>query len=856
VHILLAPGMNIYRSPLCGRNFEYLGEDPYLASRMVVSLVRGVQSQGVAATLKHFACNNQEYDRHKVSSDLDERTLREIYLPAFRAGVVEARAACVMSAYNLINGAHCTEHGFLNNTILKGEWGFDGVLMSDWGATYTAVAAANGGLDLEMPVGDHFNPSLLSPAVQSGQVAQSVIDDKVRRILRTIVRMGFLDRPQKDAAIPLDDPFSAAAALDVAREGVVLLKNQGPLLPLDRSRLKSLVVVGRLAHPGVPAGGGSSFTTPLRPVSLFEDLRNSTGPDVRVTHLPSLRVPTIQFEHEDEYGFGQPGLHAEYFTNRALLGQPALRRVDEQIDFDWGQGSPDPALPNDSFSVRWTGLFQVGQSGRFRIEARSDDGIRVYLDGTRVIDDWSDHAARTATVDVDLELDRTYELRVEYYENSGSALAGLFIKELVRVGGVLEHLDAQGQPKAGLSAEYFNNMTLTAPPAVQRVDSDLDFEWGYGTPAAGVPADRFSVRWTGQIRFEQSGRYQLEVRADDGIRLYLDGKLVIDDWSDHAARSAGVTRWFERGPPYQLKVEYYENGGEATAQLHWWPVVTPEAVRTADAVVVAAGFDSATEGEGWDRTFQLPAGQDDLIAQVLEANPRTVVILFGGGAVDMQTWLDTTPAVIHAWYPGQSGGKALAEVLFGDVNPSGKLPATLEKRWEDNPAYPHYYAPSGGATRYDEGVFVGYRGFDRAGVEPLFPFGYGLSYTTFEYSGLEIAPSEDARGGRVLVSFTVKNTGARGGAETAQLYVQPLNSPIERPLRELEGFFKAPLQAGESKRVTIELEETAFAYFDAAQRSWRVAPGSYEILIGASSRDIRLQGRVEVPRKPRSERRR
>ncbi|RPI25789.1 MAG: hypothetical protein EHM61_13460 [Acidobacteria bacterium] len=842
VHILLGPGLNIYRSPLCGRNFEYFGEDPYLASRMVIPWVKGVQGQGVLATVKHYACNNQEYDRYTVSSDVDERTLREIYLPAFRAGVEEAQVACVMSSYNLINGTYSTEHQYLNNVILKSEWGFKGFLMSDWGATHQAIDAARGGLDLEMPYGDHFNVAGLGPAVQSGAVSEAVIDDKVRRILRTIISLGFLDREQKDTSIPLDDPTSAATALDVAREGIVLLKNQASFLPLRPEQLKSILILGAGADPGVPAGGGSSYTTPVRTVSLLQGLRDLVPAATNVKHLADPYAITINFSHVDDAGLAQQGFQAEYFPNRTLSGQPSLRRNDEQIAFDWAAAAPAAGLPADSFSARWTADFSVAQAGPFRFTTRSDDGMRVYLDGTLVVDDWLDHSVRPVWRDVNLDAGRSYSLKVEYYENSGSAVAQFSITAYGYQGGVLEYVDAQGKTTSGLLGEYFSNMTLSGSPVVRRTDSELDFSWGYNAPTSGIPADKFSVRWTGQVRFAESGYYRLKVRADDGVRVFLDGVRVIEDWSDHPARSATIERWFEAGVPHQLRVEYYENGGEAVAQLSWNRAVLPDVVRTADVVVLAAGFDSLTEGEGADRTFELPEAQDSLIARVLTVNPKTVVVLFGGGGVDMRGWVDQAPAIVHAWYPGQSGGQALAEILLGRVNPSGKIPATFERSWEDNPSYRYYYAPTGGSARYQEGLFVGYRGFDRLNRDPLFPFGHGLSYTAFEYSDLSISPVRMRPGERVSVSFLLKNAGARAGAEVVQLYVEPVRPPVERPVRELKRFQKVSLNPGESKRVTLDLDESALAYYDDAQRSWVAAPGDYRIAVGASSRDLRLEG--------------
>ncbi len=362
IHILLAPGVNINRLPICGRNFEYIsGEDPYLASEMVVPFIRGVQSQGVTATVKHFAANNQEINRMTVNVIVPERALREIYLPAFEAAVRVAKAGAVMDAYNKVNGDYCTENNFLNNQLLKGEWGFDGVLMSDWGATHSALGPARAGLDLEMPSGSWMNAKNLLPAIRRGEVTEQQIDDKVRRILRLIIRMGYLDRPQKDPSIPENDPESGQAALAIAEEGIVLLKNEKNVLPLERARIKRIAVLGPDAHPGVPAGWGSSYVNPFYAVSVLDGLKNLTGAGTTVDYFDVGvgNFGTSQFEHEDRPGHLAPGLRAEYFSNLTFADAPLINRIDRRINFDWsGVDSVRGILPAQ-FTVRWTGMIQV-----------------------------------------------------------------------------------------------------------------------------------------------------------------------------------------------------------------------------------------------------------------------------------------------------------------------------------------------------------------------------------------------------------------------------------------------------------------------------------------------------------------
>jgi beta-glucosidase len=710
IHVLLAPGVNINRIPICGRNFEYLsGEDPFLASQMVVPFILGVQSQGVVATVKHFAANNQEINRRSINVIVGERALREIYLPAFEAAVRVAKVGAVMDAYNKVNGAFCTENIFLNERILKGDWGFDGVLMSDWGATHSAVGAARSGLDLEMPSGFWMNRENLLPAIEDDEITVQQINDKVRRILRMIIKMGFLDRPQLDSSIPEADPESGKVALAVAEEGIVLLKNVGNLLPLDRERIRKVAVLGPDAHPGVPAGWGSSYVNPFYAVSVLDGLVNNKGAQTSVDYFDVGvgNFATSKFEHEDRPGHLVDGLQAEYFPNLTLSGTPAIDRVDQRINFDWA------AVENDR---------------------------------------------------------------------------------------------------------------------------------------RGLPL-QFTVRWTGAIRSETSSLHVFRARADSGIRVFLDDKLIIDDWADHAARPDVVTRFLQAGGTYRIRVEYKDSGGGgAVAQFGWATLTVPDILRTYDAAIICVGFDNGSEGEGSDRTFSLPDGQDDLINGVVEKVPKTVVVINSGGNVDMHRWLVKVPALLHAWYPGQEGGNALAKILFGEVNPSGKLPVSFEASESDNPAFKSYPSDASGENvHYDEGIFVGYRAYDRQGIEPLFPFGYGLSYTQFDYSNLQIDPIGRVDHSDLNVSFDLRNIGRTAGAEIAELYVGETSPKIERPVRELKGFQKVLLQPGQSKRVTIPLDRRSFSYFDPMARRWVADSGKYEISVGASSRDLRLSQNVEIP---------
>jgi beta-glucosidase len=596
VHVLLAPGVNIQRSPLDGRNFEYLGEDPFLAGTMAASYIRGVQAEGVLATVKHFAGNNQEWDRRNISSEIDPRTLREIYLPAFERAVREGGVTAVMTAYNRLNGVYCSEDAWLIGDVLKGQWGFTGFVMSDWAAVHDGVGAMNAGLDLEMPTGACMNRDTLLPRLADHTVDLANLDDKVRRILRTIVAAGFLDRPQKRDDIPLDDPASAKVALDTARRSLVLLKNAGDLLPLDRSKLKRIAVIGPNAQPAVVGGSGSAFVTTFHAISVLDGIAAAAQ-----------------------------GVPVDY--------HPGVRRISTK---------------------------SAGFEGGAEVSA----------------------LARQASVVV------------------------------VSVG-------------------------------------------------FGQNADSNSAR---------------------------------------------------------------------TAFASFWP---PAWARKSGLV----------EAEDSDRPFELPAAQLETIRLAVAANPRTIVLLNAGGGVDMQTFVDRVPALLLAWYPGQEGGRAVADVLFGDVNPSGKLPVTLARRYADYPSATSYNVNQGGKTPYAEGIFVGYRGFDARQIEPAFPFGFGLSFTRFAYSDLRVRANPD---GSARVEVAVTNTGARVGDEVVEVYVAPPKQSVPRPPQELKGFARVSLSPGESKEVSVSLEPRAFAFWDDRGKDWAVEGGHFDILVGASSRDIRARQALDL----------
>jgi beta-glucosidase len=598
-NIMLGPSLNIQRTPLCGRNFEYMGEDPFLTSRIAVNYIEGVQAQGVASCAKHFAANNQELWRGTVDVEMDDRTLREIYLPAFRAAVQEGGVLSVMGAYNLFRGQHCCENDFLLNHVLKKEWGFKGLVMSDWGGVHSTDLAARNGMDMEMgtrpPYASNYLADPFLKGLNTGRYPMSVLDEKVSRHLYVMFKLNLIHDPAAasntppEPAGPLSTPEHQDAARRIAEASIVLLKNQD-FLPLDSSDLKSIAVIGANAAAEFTHGGGSANIKAPYEITALQGISNRAGADVRITYSPGYLAP-------------------------------------------------------------------AGRGGR-------------------------------------------------------------------RGGG--------------------------------------------GTPPGSTVTS--------------------SNRVDDAVA----------------------------------------------------------AAKAADVVIFVGGLNhnGGYDAEGADRpNLKLPGGQDELLQKIVEANPKTVVVFMGGGAVEMGPWLEKTPAVLYAWYGGLEGGHALARVLFGDVNPSGKLPCTFPRQLADSPAHAlDAYPGTNNMVTYTEGLLVGYRWFDTKNIEPLFPFGHGLSYTGFKYSGLKLVQDGDAKSPAVTVEFELANSGRRDGAEVAQVYVQEANPPVTRPAKELKGFAKIFLKPGEKQKVSIRLDPGAFAHYDPGQKGWVADKGDYNIIVGSSSRDIRLQG--------------
>ena len=702
VQIELGPAINIHRSPLGGRNGEYFTEDPFLDAQMAVAWIRGLQGTGAGACVKHYACNNQENDRGEVNVVIGERALREIYLPGFKAAVQQGHVLSLMDAYNRVNGLHCSANPYLLKTILKEQWGFDGLVMSDWGAVHeTDVVQA--GNDLEMPRGDFMSVRKLKTALASGTVTQAAVDESVRRILRAIIRVGLLDGPLHPDPAEVNSPAHDALALKLAEEGIVLLKNRHNLLPLDSGRVKSIAVIGQPATDMQVDAWGSPQVQPAHVVNFLDGIKARAAGHATINYAPA-------------------DLH----------------------------GAPLPA------SV-----------------VTSPDNDSVH----------------------------------------------------------------------GFRAEYFKNPDLQGPPAFVRVDGTIDLK--SPQPAApDFPTTDFSVRWTGKLTVPVSGHYAFTFTGDDGFRIFLGNKLLIDNWVLEPATPKSFEADLEAGKAYEMRIEYFQAGGDFAAHMDWSP---PNPHPFADAVAAAKKSDVAVvfvstmggESEGNDRpSMDLPDNQSALIRAVAAANKRTIVVLNNGTPVTMTDWLDQVPAVVESWFPGQEGGNALAAILFGDVNPSGKLPDTFGARREDYPDFGNYPGQHD-EVHYAEGIYVGYRHFDKDNIKPLFPFGYGLSYTTFRYSHLKLSDATLSPDGSITASVDITNTGNRAGKEVAELYIQDLHPQIDKPVRELKGFAKAALAPGETKTVDFTLTPRDLAYFDVPGEQWKADPGEYEIEIGASSRDIR-----------------
>ena len=716
-HILLAPTVNIHRTPIAGRNFECYSEDPFLSGMLASAYIKGIQDKGKGACIKHFVANDQEYERKSMSSEMDERTLREIYLEPFRIAIRNSNPWAVMSAYNRVNGTYACENDHTLNDILRGEWGYKGIVMSDWFGTYDREVP-NGGLDLEMPGEARWmSEEVVKRALDDGPLTEEALDGKVRRLLGVLEKVGLFGKHELQPERGEDKPQHRKIIREAAREAIVLLKNDGTL-PLKK--IKSIAVIGPYANAAQVLGGGSSSVTPHYVVTPFDGIKNRAG-KIRVETAPgchihkNLPAPAPETLSTTD---GRTGLSINIYNGTEFSGDPVYSEVTTRVQHGWFHTSV-PNADQESFSARMEGLFTPKESGVHILALSGVGWCKLYLDGKLLIDHSHDSdMGKQLTKEIKLKGGQSYPIKVEYY-------------------------------------------------------------------------------WKGNPRWRSLNLSHQPPQSKDMI-------------------------------------------GEAV-----------KLVKKSDVVVLVASLNGEWETEGADRVdMKLPGAQDELIERVAKANKNTIVVLNVGSPVEMP-WIDKVPAVLQLWYDSQEQGNALADILFSDENPSGKLPTTFPVRLEDNPAYINYPGENS-KVRYGEGIFVGYRYYDKKKLAPLFPFGHGLSYTTFKYSNLKIGARSISSNATLKVKVDITNTGKVAGKEIVQLYVRDVKSTFARPEKELKAFEKVELQPKQTKTITFTLDREAFWYFDVVQNAWSIEPGEFEILVGASSRDIRLSGSVTLAPEPRA----
>lgn len=715
VQMVLGPTVNIHRHPLGGRHFECYSEDPLLTSRIAIAYVESVQSRGVGTCIKHFVANDQEYQRHTISSDVDERALREIYFPPFEAAVAEAGVWGVMGAYNYVNGVQACENRELLVDTLKSEWGFDGIVISDWGALKETIAPALDGCDIEMPgPGQHWGKGQLVDAVRSGQISEAVIDDKVRRILNFLEWLGALEPGWSNGVErSVERPEARRLARRASQESIVLLKNEDALLPLSLEGISKIAVIGPNAKETCLLGGGSATVSPHRRSNVIDSLR-------------------ARLESKDQ--------------------APEIAHA------------PGPPYSQDFRN--------------FSKEVLPPDGVTLEL---------------------------------------------------------FEGIGFEGEQFASESGKGAMNMWIGAT-------------WPENVRA-------FSIRATAQIVPDVSGYWRLGGAAFGKSRLYLDGSKIAD--TDDGRFSSGLAMWgatgtakLDAGKTYTLiqeveptheafEIMMHRIGGQPEPDIDAPFIEAVAAARDADVAIVVVGNSAETEVEDEDRkTLQLPGRQDELVWAVAAQCERTVVICNTGSPVTMP-WVDQVPAILQVWYPGQEGGEAIVDVLLGEADPGGRLPTTWPRRIEDTPAYPTYPGVDGHIS-YAESVFVGYRWYDAYATEPLWPFGHGHSYATFEWgkAGIEVTEPDENTAFEVRLWIELTNISERGGSEVVQCYVTPPAAPVARPVRELKDFRKVHLAPGESRTVELSLGARSFARWDIDTHRWVIDRGRYLIALGRSSRDL------------------
>ncbi|MDR3217913.1 MAG: glycoside hydrolase family 3 C-terminal domain-containing protein, partial [Dysgonamonadaceae bacterium] len=660
----------------------------------------------VVATPKHFAANNEEHNRFVCNPQISERQLREYYFPAFEMCIREGKSASIMSAYNAINDVPCTANPWLLTKVLRQDWGFNGYVVSDCGGPSLLVSAMKyvktkeaaatlsikAGLDLEC--GDDVYITPLLNAYKQYMVSQAEIDTAAYRIIRARIRLGLLDNPalnpyNKIAPSVVGSEKHKQLALEAARQSIVLLKNKNKTLPLHVNKVKSIAVVG--INAGTSEFGDYSGAPANAPVSILQGIRDKVGDKVKIVYAPwKSAVDGLEIISK---AFFPDGLITEYYANMQLEGDPKVRK-EEWINYEPTNQAPDPFLPNNPLSIRWSGKLKPTVSGYYTFSFTSSDGCRLFIDDKKLIDAWRGRSISTDTVGMYLEAGKMYNLKAEYFDNRDYAVARL--------------------------------------------------QWKVPAPAKKEKIDRY---------------------------------------------------------------------GEAG-----------NAVRNCEKVIAVLGINKTIEREGKDRDdIHLPADQMEFLQEIYKINPNIVVVLVAGSSLAIN-WIDEyIPAIVNAWYPGEQGGTAVAEVLFGDYNPGGRLPITYYNSLDELPAFDDYDMAKGRTYQY----FTG---------KPLYPFGYGLSYTTFEYKNLQLTDKEDM----ILVSFEVKNTGSMTGDEVSQVYVKLPDTGVVMPIKELKGFQRNTIQKGETKKVEIAIRKDLLRYWDEKTGKFITPAGTYEFMVGSSSADISI----------------
>lgn len=705
--VLLGPCINIIRHPLAGRNFESYSEDPFLAGEIGAAYVNGVQRVGAGTSLKHFALNNQEFERGRGNSVCDERTMREIYLAAFEKVVKKSQPWTVMCSYNRINGAYASQNHYLLTEILRDEWGFKGLVMSDWGATHAIDEALSAGLDLEMG-GPAKYFRTITESVNNWQIHEKILDLAVSRILRMLCQVGKIGDTQMPEGCN-NTPGHAATAKKLADESITLLKNDG-ILPLNK-KIKKVAVIGKNAMSEV-SGGGSARVTPPYYITPLDALKEKFGGQIEFIYEEGAYIYNGHKKLNQEIcttDNGESGVKGEYFDNMTFSGTPITTRREEGIDKYWWDGANDAGISENRFSIRWTAKLNVTKAQEYGFIANHSNSMKILVDGKTVID---------------------------------------------------------------------NNRTDFSKYDQETVENSIFMEEGSHDI---------------EVLYVNTGR-------DHATIAFVNIKAINDDFNEvHIAKAS------------RLAAE-------------------------CDAAIIFTGMPSDYESEGRDRTsMRLLSAQDELVASVAGANKNTVVVLQTGVAIEMP-WIDEVPAIVEGYYFGQEGGRSVADILFGDINPSGKLSQTFPVKLQDTPAYLDY--PGSKEVFYGEGIFVGYRYYDKRGVDTLFPFGHGLSYTTYEYGNIECRDTI-SENGDLEVSIKIKNTGNMDGMEVVQLYVRDVESSVLRPVKELKGFKKVKVAAGGEESVQFSLDARAFSFYCPYEKKWTMEKGEFEILAGASSKDIR-----------------